>query len=321
VEPPHADHEPHLPGPSPWPIGFAIGVAVLLTGLIVGWLVVALGAIIAVVFGFLWIRDASRELRGHVPEVEPERREVRRAPRAAPVSPAEGEAALPVMTEAEIERFPRSVFLEASTIGIGAAIGGLVTLPVLGFAVAPAFLDQPDTDVDLGPVENFPEGKFVITTLLQHPAQGEVSRRTAYIRNNGLRGGVPSFTVVSNRCVHLGCPVQPNGLPEEDNAKDVRTERGTVRLIPVTPAGFGCPCHGGQYDVEGNRTAGPPVRALDRYTFSVRNGKLWLEKPFSVGKVEGTGSDARITKYRLAGPGEHVDGWPAIMYPIQAPSN
>jgi menaquinol-cytochrome c reductase iron-sulfur subunit len=323
VEPRHADHEPHLPGPSPWPVAFAIGIAVLLTGLIVGWLVVAIGAILTVVFGFLWIRDASRELREEVPEVEPERREVRPARRVTvPESPVEGEDAMPVMTDAEINRFPRNKFLEASTLGIGAAIGGLVTLPILGFAVLPAFVEQPETDVDLGPIENFPEGKFVITTFLQHPEQGEVSRRTTYIRNNGVReDGVPSFTIVSNRCVHLGCPVQPNGLPEEDNAQNVETEAGEIRLIPVTPAGFGCPCHGGQYDVEGNRTAGPPVRALDRFEFRVENGRLVLGQPFSVGEVEGTGAEAVMTRYRLAGPGEHVDGISALMYPIQAPSN
>ena len=33
----------------------------------------------------------------------------------------------------------------------------------------------------------------------------------------------------------------------------------------MQPAGFGCPCHGGAYDTEGNRTAGPPVRSLDRF--------------------------------------------------------
>jgi Rieske Fe-S protein len=312
VEPPRADHEPHAPGPSLWPVGFAVGIAVLLTGLIVSWFIVALGAVLAAGFGFLWIRDATRELRGDVPELEPERH-------AAPVVPIEAEPGALATEEREVERFPRNVFLEASTLGIGAVIGGLVTLPVLGFAVAPAFLDQPDVDVDLGPVENFPEGKFMITTFLQDPEQGEVSRRTNYIRNNGALDGVPSFTIVSNRCVHLGCPVQPNGLPEDDNATDVETEAGAVRLIPVTPAGFGCPCHGGQYDVEGNRTAGPPVRALDRYAFRIRNGRLWLGEPFSVGSVEGSGKDAVITKYRLAGPGEHVEGWPALLYPIQAP--
>jgi quinol---cytochrome c reductase iron-sulfur subunit, bacillus type len=319
VEPPRADHEPHVPGPSPWPVGFAIGIAVLLTGLIVSWIVVAIGAVIAALFAVLWIRDAARELRGDVPEIEPERREVLRE--AAAESPAEGEPALPVMSDAEIDRFPRNVFLEGATLGIGAVIGGLVTLPVIGFAVAPAFLDQPETDVDLGPLENFPEGKFVITTFLQHPEKGEVSRRTNYIRNNGLRDGVPSFTVISNRCVHLGCPVQPNGPIEEANKKEVETEVGHVTLIPATPAGFGCPCHGGQYDIEGNRTAGPPVRALDRFQFSVRNGNLWLESPFSVAFVEGTGADAEIHKYKLAGPGEHIDDWEAILYPIQAPSN
>jgi menaquinol-cytochrome c reductase iron-sulfur subunit len=312
VEPPRADHEPHTPGPSLWPVGFAVGIAVLLTGLIVSWLIVAIGAVLAVVFGFLWIRDATRELRAEVPEIEPEQR-------AAPLVAVEAEPGALAAEEREVERYPRNKFLELSTIGIGAAIGGLVTLPILGFAVAPAFLEQPDVDVDLGPMENFPEGTFMITTFLLHPEQGEVSRRTSYIRNNGLLDGVPSFTTLSNRCVHLGCPVQPNGLPEDDAAKEVVTDTGHVRLIPVVAAGFGCPCHGGQYDKEGNRTAGPPVRALDRFTFSIREGRLWLGEPFSVASVEGEGKDAIISKYRLAGPGEHVDSWPALLYPIQAP--
>ena len=319
MEPPSADHEPHVPGPSPWPVGFAIGIAVLLTGLIVSWWIVLLGALLTALFAIMWIRDAARELRGH-PEIEPERREVLAEPAPAG-APAEGEAAPLALAEAEAERFPRNVFLEGATLGLGAVIGGLVTLPVLGFAVAPAFLDQPETDADLGPIENFPEGQYMITTFLQHPERGEVSRRTNFVRNNGLRDGVPSFTVISNRCVHLGCPVQPNGLPEDGNKKDVETPTGAVQLIPVTPAGFGCPCHGGQYDVEGNRTAGPPVRALDRFQFSIRNGNLWLESPFSVAVVKGTGADAEIHKYKLAGPGEHIDDWEAILYPIQAPSN
>ena len=86
-------------------------------------------------------------------------------------------------------------------------------------------------------------------------------------------------------------------------------------------AGFGCPCHGGAYDNEGNRTAGPPVRALDRYEFSIENGNLVLGKLYSVSKVEGTGADAKIKKYRHQYPGTPVDGWESWMYPIPTPGS
>lgn len=82
-------------------------------------------------------------------------------------------------------------------------------------------------------------------------------------------------------------------------------------------AGFGCPCHGSQFDNEGNRTAGPAARALDRYEFSIRDGRLILGKTYSVAKVQGTGAHARIYRYGLAGPGQHVDGPEAWFYPVQ----
>ena len=59
----------------------------------------------------------------------------------------------------------------------------------------------------------------MIATFLRDPAQGEVSRRTAYIRNNGATDKGPSFTIISNRCAHLGCPVQPNGPVLDDRTK------------------------------------------------------------------------------------------------------
>ncbi len=108
----------------------------------------------------------------------------------------------------------------------------------------------------------------------------------------------------------------PIGKPSEE-----KTANGEVRLIPTTPAGFGCPCHGGQYDTEGNRTAGPPVRALDRYEFAIHNGRLVLLSTFSVSHVDGTGAQAQIHKYKLAGPGQHVDGAGAVVlsHPAAAP--
>jgi Rieske Fe-S protein len=317
VDPHGPEHPPHAPPPSLWPIGFAVGIAVLLLGLIVGWHVVLLGAVLAAAFGFLWVRDLTAGARAEsVPEVEPERREVRAA---GPAEPAAASPA-PLATEEEVRRYPRNKFLEGATLGLGAAIGGIVTIPVLVMAGAPAYSGGEAEDVDLGPVDGFPEGEWMIATFISRPDEGDVSRRTAYVRNNGELNGAPSFTILSNRCVHLGCPTQPNGPVEQEQAKEVESETGgPVALIPTAPAGFGCPCHGGQYDEEGNRTAGPPVRALDRYEFRVENGRLVLGEPYSVGKVEGEGKEAVIVKYPQVTPGVHVDGPSALLYPVPAP--
>ncbi len=291
------DDSPHLPSPSIWPFAFALGVTLVLVGLIVSWFVVASGAAISVFFGFLWIREATREVRG-MPPPEP----------ARPAAVAEEEE------EEEAPRYSRSVFLEGATLGLGAAIGGIVTLPALGFAVLPAFVGQEYDEIDLGPLDNFPEGQWIVTKFRSVADEPEdVSRRTAYIRNNGESGGQPSFTIISNRCVHLGCPVQPQGLTDEP--EEVETESGRVELAHTEPSGFGCPCHGGAYDAEGNRTAGPPVRALDRYGYSIRSGKLWLGQPYSVAKVVGQGAEARIEAYKIVDPGVHVDGPEQFFYP------
>jgi Rieske Fe-S protein len=321
VEPEHGSR-PHLPAPTLYPIGFAAGIAVILVGLIVNPKVLApIGGVIAVVFAFLWVRDATAEYRGVPEPIEPETREVEVPPTAvAPPIPADqGEAAMPEPEPGE--RFPRSKFLEGTTLGVGAVIGGLVTVPAVGFMVAPAFIDQGFGEIDLGPLSNFPENQWILTTFFLDPGAGEVTRRTAYIRNNGQLQGRPSFTIISNRCAHLGCPVQPNGPVDDSKKKEVDGKSGQrITLIPMIPAGgFGCPCHGGQYDPEGNRTAGPPVRALDRYEYSIKNGRLVLGTTYSVGHVEGEGKSAVISKYKLHGPGEHLKGIEGWFYPIDPP--
>jgi Rieske Fe-S protein len=214
----------------------------------------------------------------------------------------------------EPERYPRAVFLEGATLGIGALIGGLVTVPALGFMVAPAFVGQEYDPVDLGPLENFPENQFFIAKFFSKKGEGTVGKRTAFVRNNGMVNDLPSFTIISNRCVHMGCPTQPQGPPGD--AKEIKTSSGAIELTPTQVSGFSCPCHGGAYDKEGNRTAGPPVRALDRYEYSIREGSLWLETPYSVSEVEEAGAEARIKAYRLADPGQHVDGPEQIFYPF-----
>jgi quinol---cytochrome c reductase iron-sulfur subunit, bacillus type len=291
----------HLASPSLWPIGFAIGIACLLVGLVLSVTVLVVGAVIAVVFGWLWVRD----LVGRHP------------PEAAVAQAAAGEPD-------HLETYDRNAFLSATTIGLGAVIGAAVTVPSLGFMILPSFMGEgvETHDVDLGPISNFPQGKYVIATFTENPARGDVTRRTAFVRNNGpTEKGVPSFSILFSRCVHLGCPVQPNGPFDGDPMSYTAKDAPEVTLQPVLAASFGCPCHGGLYDGEGNRSAGPPVRSLDRFEFSIIDGNLVLGRVFSVANVEGAGAKATIAKYYRAYPGVHVDGIERFLYPIPTPGS
>jgi Rieske Fe-S protein len=219
------------------------------------------------------------------------------------------------------ERFPRSRLLERATLGLGGLIALGATLPAAGLAVLSSFVGQRRRAVDLGPVDAFPVGRFVVATFLSDPQAGDVSRRAAYVRNNGVSGGVPSFTIMSSRCTHVGCPTQPNGPLLAQQHRLERTSAGEVGLVPAVPAGgFGCPCHGSQFDTEGNRTAGPAPRALDRYEFSIRNGRLVLGRVYSVSRVRGTGARARIHAFALKGDGEPATGPESLLYPLDPTS-
>jgi Rieske Fe-S protein len=287
-----------------WPVGFAVGIVCLLVGLIVSWYVAAVGAGLALVFGFLWARDVAT---GRQDTVAPSDEEVA----ATDGAPPEPEPA---------ERFPRNKFLEGATLGLGALIGAIVTLPVAAAALVPGFVKQKAKKVDLGPLSNFEEGQYYVATFERNAEEGHISRMSAFIRNNGDLNGTPSFTCISNRCVHLGCPVQSGGPVFDDRKKTVKSDEGEIDLIPALPAaGFICPCHGGAYDQEGNRIAGPPVRALNRFEFSIVDGRLVLGNMYSVAEVEGSGKSAKIVRYELAGPGQHVDGPEAWLYPAQPP--
>ena len=192
----------HAAGNRIWPIGFVVGVVLMVVGLYLTWEIVILGAIVAVAFASLWVREAAarRELTS-TPQVAAEKREEIKVEREA-IAVASGD-----------HYVNRSKFLELSTLGLGAVIGGLINVPILGFMIGPAFLKQGVPDHDIGPMTKFPLNQFVITTFTSQPAEGEVSRRTAFVRFNGDVDNLPSFTIMSNHCAHLGCPVQPNGPP------------------------------------------------------------------------------------------------------------
>jgi menaquinol-cytochrome c reductase iron-sulfur subunit len=170
----------------------------------------------------------------------------------------------------------RGQFLSLTTVGMGAAIGGIIGVPITAYMLAPVNEEVQFEPVFLGKVSDFPSeasapGKFKPTaaTYVEDPNNPSTSPGLAWVHNSGQKGTDwlaqdAMFIVFSNRCMHLGCPVQAVG------------------------GGFACPCHGGQYDTEGRRTAGPPIRPLDRFQWEIKNSdELWITQRWSVAFIDG----------------------------------
>jgi menaquinol-cytochrome c reductase iron-sulfur subunit len=65
-----------------------------------------------------------------------------------------------------------------------------------------------------------------------------------------------SVVVFEPHCTHLGC------------AYDWNPKAGQ----------FVCPCHGGKFDAQGNRIAGPPPRPLDQFEVKVEGTQIRIGK-------------------------------------------
>jgi len=167
----------------------------------------------------------------------------------------------------------RSQFLSLSTVGIGAVIGGVIGVPATAYFLAPVTKEADFESVFLGKTSGFPTDKSfnpTAATYVEDPENPATSPGLAWVQNTGKTSAdwlAPDamFVVFSNRCMHLGCPV-----------------------AVAQGVGFACPCHGGQYDTEGRRTAGPPIRPLDRFQWEIRNSdELWITQRWSVDFVNG----------------------------------
>ena len=198
-----------------------------------------------------------------------------------------GEAAAAAANPASAQSaMSRQKFLSGATVGLGALMGAIIAVPVTVAVLAPSFETIDEYPIDLGPTTLYPPAKpgeipYHEVTLESRPNDiSGLSRRLVFIRNDGD----DKFTAVANTCMHLGCPVQPN------------------------TTGFACPCHGGQYDKEGRRTAGPPVRPLNRYETEVSDqGHLIIKQLYAM--------DDSLQRHQLKGPGQPVEGILSYLYP------
>jgi Rieske Fe-S protein len=201
----------------------------------------------------------------------------------------------------------RARFLTLATVGMGGTIGAVIGVPAAAYLAAPVLDEAKFRPVSLGDVSTFTAQHGFppkAATYVEDPAQPATSAGLAYVYSTG-KGGEhwladdAMFVVFSNRCMHVGCPVA------------------------ATTVGFACPCHGGQYDQEGRRTAGPPIRPLDRFQWELRPGQngpaLWITQRWSVEIEDGT-----VKYFPVRGPGQPIDlpgpsfisslAYPAVTY-------
>lgn len=140
-----------------------------------------------------------------------------------------------------------------------AAIGGLISLamgvPLIGFAISPAFRKASKKWVDLGIVDLLKGSRYKKLNYVFQAKDGWVEtnkKRSVYVTDQGDG----DFVVYSRVCSHLGC------LVRWDEGKDQ----------------FLCPCHGAIFDSAGNVVAGPPPRPMEKLPVKVEDGVLYVKE-------------------------------------------
>jgi Rieske Fe-S protein len=181
----------------------------------------------------------------------------------------------------------RGQFLSLSTVGMGAMIGAVIGVPATAYILGPVVDETSFKPVFLGKVDQFTsEQGFDPTaaTYVEDPANAATSPGLAWVHSTGKSNtdwvaSDAMFVVFSNRCMHLGCPVQ------------------------ATSQGFQCPCHGGAYNTVGQRIAGPPIRPLDRFQWEIKNtDELWITQRWSVD----FNGDGKVLYFPVKMPGQPV---------------
>ena len=191
----------------------------------------------------------------------------------------------------EGETITRRRFMTGTAHTAGAVAAASFALPALGFALGPIFEHNVIRWETVGTVDEFTDDNYVPTVLTVTPGIGEAGKTTVYMRKHNPEIDTDSYdrdtpyVAISDRCVHLGCPVRWVSAAER----------------------FICPCHGGVYDLLGKPVAGPPVRPLDRFYTRVTGENVEVGPRFSV--------NSQLRRFSPRDPGEPLDGIGQYFYP------
>ena len=153
----------------------------------------------------------------------------------------------------------RRQFLHRLMIGMNAIIAVTLAIPAVGYLLTPLLRKVGAAEwVSLGLLPGFQHQEpkrveFEYTSEVGYVA--EQVRGFAYVVD---QGGEQKPLVLSPICTHMGCNVLWNSEKRR----------------------FVCPCHGGEYDADGQNLAGPPPRPLARLSVRVENGTLMIQPTY-----------------------------------------
>ena len=153
----------------------------------------------------------------------------------------------------------RRSFLAGLLAAGGAAVGALLAVPLVRFALYPVLARTTEKSwSDIGKVDEFqnltaPVQKLV--TIEQRDGwRKTIKQQPVYVTKNP-QGAI---IVLSAVCTHLGC---------------------SVRWVDAQNK-FVCPCHGGMFSEDGKLLGGPPPRGLDQLETKIEDGTLKTQYQF-----------------------------------------
>ena len=117
----------------------------------------------------------------------------------------------------------------------------------LGLVGVSAFLESCQKSAVSAPTVNF-------TLDLSSSANASLTNVGGHVYSNGVivvKSTVNTYAALSQACTHQGCTVNYSSSGNR----------------------FVCPCHGGEFDINGNVVAGPPPSSLKKYTVT-QNGSI-----------------------------------------------
>ena len=134
----------------------------------------------------------------------------------------------------------------------------------------------------------------------QAPGRGLQAHRLHPQQRARATNKEPSFTIIYSRCVHLGCPVQPNGPQFEDKVVEVQGRHADARCSPPASA---APATAAPTTP---RATAPPARPFARSTATPSRSSTATSSSASTSASARSRARARtrrISRYRQAYPG------------------